>query len=387
MTQSKVYLDHNASAPLLAEAQEAMKRTMTMEGNPSSVHAHGRALSNTIEGARRSVAKAAGAKASEVVFTGSASEAITQGIIGGVRHFGLSRVIVSAGEHAAVTSAARISGVPVQTIGLLPNGEIDLEALGAALGETAENGERALVALHWVNNETGVIQPIAEIEKIVGPTPHILFVDAVQGFAKLPMDFSSSSCDMMAITAHKIGGPAGVGALLMKSHCDSVRLIPGGGQEHGRRSGTENPAGIVGLARALELAVQGLPEASKRMRRLRDRLEQGLSERIPGLAVTAEQAPRTPNTLHLSLPDVESDALLTLLDAEGIAVSAGSACSTGSLEPSHVLLAHGLPPERLHGALRLSLSRDTVDAEIERVLELMPAMVERLRALDPGASR
>jgi cysteine desulfurase len=161
-------------------------------------------------------------------------------------------------------------------------------------------------------------------------------------------------------------------------------MLTGGGQERGRRSGTENPAGIVGLARALELATEALPEAAPRMARLRDRLQRGLSERVEGLWVTAAETPRTPNTLHLSLADVESEALLTLLDEAGIAVSAGSACSTGSLEPSHVLLAQGLPAERMHGALRFSLSRDTTEDEIGRVLELMPPLVERLRALARG---
>ncbi len=372
MTQSTVYLDHNASAPLLAEAQEAMIKTMAMEGNPSSVHAHGRALANVVEGARRSVAKAAGARSSEVVFTGSASEAITQGIVGGVRHFALNCVIVSAGEHAAVASAARISGVPVCTIGLLANGEIDMEALGAALGETAENGERALVALHWVSNETGVIQPIAEIEKIVGPTPHVLFVDAVQGFAKLPMDFSSSACDMMAITAHKIGGPAGVGALLMKSHCDSVRLIPGGGQEHGRRGGTQSAALIAGFGAASEAYASHFD--AQKCTDLIASLERQLGELCPDMVIFGREALRIGFVSNFALPGVKNTSLVMGLDLEGISVSAGSACSSGKVSRSHVLEAMGISEELTDCAIRISVgwtsTQDDINAAVAAITKI-----------------
>jgi cysteine desulfurase len=259
-------------------------------------------------------------------------------------------------------------------------GRLDLDELRRCL----RPGETRLVSVMAANNESGVAYPMREIASLCHEAGALYHCDAVQAVGKLPLHDAGHFVDLLSISAHKFHGPKGSGALLVRDGVALRAMVTGGGQERGRRSGTENPAGIVGLAAALELATQALPEAAPRMARLRDRLEQGLREQVRNLWVTAAEAPRTPNTLHLSMADVESDALLTLLDEAGIAVSAGSACSTGSLEASHVLIAHGLPAERMHGALRLSLSRDTTEEEIDRVLELMPPLIARLRSLGPG---
>src|SRR5690606_10103635 len=242
MTKAAIYLDHNAASPLLPEARAALVAGLEMTGNASSVHGHGRALRNLIDMARAQVAALAGAERKQVVFTGSATEAITQAIVGGAKTFASSAIVISAGEHAAVQQAAEMTGLPVVTIGLLPSGCIDLDQLAAVI---AEAQGALLVALHWVNAETGVVQRVRRINALVATTRHTLFIDAVQAFGKLPLDFAASAPDMMAVSGHKIGAPAGIGALLVKAHADTVRLIPGGGQEQGRRGGSEAAALIA----------------------------------------------------------------------------------------------------------------------------------------------
>ena len=211
MTRPAIYLDHNAASPLLPEAREALVSALALTGNPSSVHSHGRALRNVLETARGQVAALAGAERKQVVFTGSATEAITQAIVGGARTFGSRAVVISAGEHAAVAKAAEATGLPVITVGLLADGSIDLDQLAEMVAQADGN---LLVALHWVNNETGVVQPVGRINALVGPTRHTLFIDAVQAFGKLELDFAASAPDMMAVSGHKIGASAGAGALL-----------------------------------------------------------------------------------------------------------------------------------------------------------------------------
>ncbi|RYE81346.1 MAG: aminotransferase class V-fold PLP-dependent enzyme, partial [Hyphomicrobiales bacterium] len=252
MTRTAIYLDHNASAPLLPEARQALLGALELTGNPSSVHGHGRALRNLIEAARGKVAALAGAQRDQVVFTGSATEAITQAIVGGARAFGVDAVLVSAGDHAAVLKAAEATGLPVKQIGLDADGLIQVEQIATAVKSADSVGMKLLVAVHLVNNETGVIQPVDRLEVLVGPSPHYLFVDAVQAFGKVGLEFSSRAPDMMAVSGHKIGAPAGIGALLMKGHADQVRLIPGGGQETGRRGGTESAGLIAAFGAAAE---------------------------------------------------------------------------------------------------------------------------------------
>jgi cysteine desulfurase len=224
MRVSPTYLDHNASAPLLPEARDAIVAGLAMTGNPSSVHGHGRALRGLVDDARAKVATLAGATREQVVFTGSATEAITQAIVGGTKALGVGGIVVSAGDHTAALKAAEATGLPVTQVGLDADGWIRIEEIAAAMARADQAGEKLLVAVHLVNNETGVIQPVDRIDVLVGASPHYLFVDAVQAFGKMTLEFAAGAPDMMAVSAHKIGGPAGVGALLMKGHANQVRL-------------------------------------------------------------------------------------------------------------------------------------------------------------------
>jgi cysteine desulfurase len=373
MTRPAIYLDHNAASPLLPAARAAMLEVLELVGNPSSVHGHGRALRGVIDRARGDVARLAGAERGQVVFTGSATEALTQAIIGGAKTFKSDGLLLTAGEHAAVLSAASATGLPVSTVGLDRSGRIDLHQLRAALAVAEGN---LLVAVHWVNNETGVVQPIAEINALVGPTPHTLVVDAVQAFGRLPLDFAFSAPDMMAVSAHKIGGPAGVGALLVKSHADTVRLIPGGGQELGRRGGTESAPLIAGFGAA---AAQNAYDV-ERMRALVERTEAGLRNMAPDVVIFGADAVRAGNVVNFAVPGVASATAMMALDLAGISVSSGSACSSGKVGPSHVLAAMGVPPELAACALRVSFGWNSTAEEADAFLASYETILQRQRA-------
>lgn len=366
MTQSGVYLDHNASTMLLAEARAAIGVSLDLTGNPSSVHGAGRALKALLEKARDQIVKTTGAERAHVVFTGSATEAITQAIVGGAKTLGFDEVIISAGEHAAVLKAAEMTGLPVTQIGLSTDGVIDVEALAEAVNATGEAGRVALVGVHAVNNETGIVQPVDEIEALVGPTPHFLFVDAVQAFGKLPLNFAARATDMMAISAHKIGGPAGVGALLMKAHCDAARLIPGGGQEQGRRGGTESVALIAGFGAAAEKFSTAYDADA--ILKLVDELEAGLQQFDIGVEVFGAGAVRIGNVVNFAVPGMKASVAMMGLDLEGVAVSSGSACSSGKVGRSHVLEAMGVAPELGDCALRVSLGWSSTRKDVDAFL-------------------
>ena len=370
MTRPAIYLDHNAASPLLPEARAALVAALDLVGNASSVHGHGRALRNLIDTARAQVAALAGAERKQVVFTGSATEAITQALVGGAKTFGTSALVISAGEHAAVSKAAEATGLPVITIGLLPDGSIDLDQLANVMA-TAEGN--LLVALHWVNNETGVVQDITRINALVGPTRHTLFIDAVQAFGKLPLDFAASAPDMMAVSGHKIGAPQGIGALLVKAHADTVRLIPGGGQEQGRRGGTEAAAliaafGAAAAAFETRYAAAGVPE-------LVSRLEAGLPADC-----TVFGGNRLGNVVNFAVPGVKNATAMMGLDLLGISVSSGSACSSGKVGPSHVLAAMGVAPELADCALRVSLGWNSTGDDVDAFLAGYRSILERHRA-------
>ncbi|UJW86271.1 cysteine desulfurase family protein [Devosia sp. SL43] len=373
MTRPAIYLDHNAASPLLPEARSALVAALDLMGNPSSVHGHGRALRNLIDTARGQVATLAGAERKQVVFTGSATEAITQAIVGGAKAFASTAIVVSAGEHAAVTKAAEATGLPVITIGLLPDGSIDLDQLADVIFGAEGN---LLVALHWVNNETGVVQPIGRISAIVGPTRHTLFIDAVQAFGKLPLDFATSAPDMMAISGHKIGAPAGIGALLVKAHADVVRLIPGGGQEQGRRGGTEATALIAGFGAAASAI--GARYATADVPRLINRLEADLKSAIPGVAIFG--ATRLGNVTNFAVPGVKNATAMMALDLMGLSVSSGSACSSGKVGPSHVLAAMGVAPELADCALRISMGWNSTVDDVNAFVAGYQSILERQRA-------
>jgi cysteine desulfurase len=377
MLRQAIYLDHNASAPLLPEARAAMIAALELTGNPSSVHAHGRALRAAIEAARDKVAALAGADRQQVVFTGSATEAITQAIVGGVEPLGIDRIVISAGEHAAVSRAAEAAGLPVSTIGLDGKGVVRLDELASALDAADAAGKRLLVAVHWVNNETGVVQPIAKIEALVGPTPHYLVVDAVQAFGKLPLDFAAGPADMIAASAHKIGGPVGVGALLVKAHADGVRLIPGGGQEQNRRGGTESAALIAGFGAAAEVFADRYGSAA--VADLAEALERGLLEIAPDITIFGQDAPRLGNVLNFAVPGLKASTALMGLDLLGISVSSGSACSSGKVGPSHVLKAMGVAPDIAECALRVSLGWSSTPQDVSTFLSGFAEVLGRHR--------
>jgi cysteine desulfurase len=374
MSASVTYLDHNASAPLLPEARAAVLKALELTGNPSSVHGHGRALRALVDESRAKVAKASGATREQVVFTGSATEAITQAIVSGAKALDVQGVVVSAGCHTAAIKAAEASGLPVTQVGLDENGVIRVENIAAAMAR-AEG--RLLVAVHLVNNETGVVQPMDRIEVLVGASPHFLFVDAVQALGKIELDFAGRAADMMAVSAHKIGGPQGVGALLMKGHADQVRLIPGGGQETGRRGGTEATALIAGFGAAAE-AFPAYYLAAEPVHIL-ERAVQGLRSLAPNAVIFGEKAERIGNTLNFAVPGLKNAVAMMGLDLTGISISSGSACSSGKVGPSHVLKAMGVPSELSECAMRLSVGWNSTAADIDAFIEGLTEVLERHR--------
>jgi cysteine desulfurase len=364
MARQSIYLDHNATAPLRPEARAALLSALEFTGNPSSVHAHGRKLRDLIETGRQQVAKLAGAETRQVVLTGSATEALTQAVVGGARVFGVGAIAISAGEHAAVTRAAEATGLPVWIIGLDQSGRIDLDQMRTILARADEEGVTLLVAVHWVNNETGVVQPMGQVSALVGPTRHTLVVDAVQAYGKLDLDFAASAPDMMAISGHKIGAPAGIGALLVKGHADTVRLIPGGGQEQGRRGGTEAAA----LISAFGAAAAAGPMDLELVNALCRRVEARLREMAPEVMIFGEAAERVGNVVNFAVPGLSNATAMMALDLQGLSVSAGSACSSGKVSASHVLLAMGFERNIAECALRVSFGWNSTSEDADAFL-------------------
>ena len=378
MTRSSIYLDHNASAPLLPEARAAMLAAFELVGNPSSVHSHGRALRAAIDRARAEVAELAGAEREQVVFTGSATEAITQAIVAGARAFGAGAIVVSAGEHQAVLRAAEATGLPVRRVPLDGNGQIAVDDIAAAIAEADGTGLRLLVAVHLVNNETGVVQPVTAIERLVGPSHHVLFVDAVQALGKLPLEFAARATDLMAISSHKIGGPAGTAALLMKGHAADVRLIPGGGQESGRRGGTEAAALIAGFGAAAAAFSRRYRSAD--IAELLRRVETDMRESVPDLVVFGQETERIGNVCNVAGPGLRVSGAVMGLDLAGLSVSSGSACSSGKVGPSHVLAAMGVAAELSECALRVSLGWSSSADDVAAYLKGFGDVVGRHRS-------
>lgn len=373
-----IYLDHNASAPLLPEARAAHVAALDLVGNPSSVHAQGRALRGIIDRARADVAKLAGAERDQVVFTGSATEAITQAIVGGARAFGVDAILVSRGEHTAVLKAAEATGLPVKRVGLDADGLIKVDEIAAAIAEADMVGMRLLVAVHIVNNETGVIQPVDRIEMLVGPSPHFLFVDAAQAYGKIVLEFASRPPDLLAISGHKIGGGVGAAALLMKGHADQVRLIPGGGQESGRRGGTENAPAIAGFAAAAVAFPDHFYRAN--VSELVRAAEDGMRSIAPDLVVFGENTDRIGNVSNFAVSGLRNSVAMMGLDLAGISVSSGSACSSGKVGPSHVLAAMGVGDDLSECALRISFGWSSTMADVEAYLQAFGEVVGRHKA-------
>jgi cysteine desulfurase len=364
----RVYLDWNATTPLRREAREAMAAAWDISGNPSSVHAEGRQARRLVEEARGGVAGAIGASQRNVIFTSGGTEANALALTPGLwRGSGVpvARLFVSAIEHASVLVAGRFPLEATGTIGVTRSGLVDLDGLRTAL----QDGPPALVSIMLANNETGALQPVAAAAEIVHATGGLLHVDAIQALGKIPFDIKLIDADLVTLSAHKIGGPKGVGALVLAEGVLGFEpLLRGGGQELGRRAGTENVVGIAGFGAAAKAAMAALAKDAIRLETQRNRLEAALCK-TPGVIVFSADVPRLPNTTLFTVPDLKAETAVIGFDLAGIAVSSGSACSSGKVQPSHVLEAMGFGPELAKGAVRLSLGWSTSDADIDRCLE------------------
>ncbi|ERT08484.1 cysteine desulfurase NifS [Lyngbya aestuarii BL J] len=377
-----IYLDNNATTQVDPAVIEAMLPYLTTYfGNPSSMHSFGGQVGQAVKQGRLQIASLLGAEASEIVFTSCGTEGDNAAIRAALSAQPNKRhIITTVVEHPAVLNLCKRlekEGYTVTYLSVDDQGLLDLHELEAAL-----TGNTALVSVMYANNETGVIFPIEEIGQIVKEKGALFHVDAVQAVGKVPLDMKTSTIDMLTLSGHKIHAPKGIGALYVRRGVRFRPFMIGGHQERGRRGGTENVAGIVALGKAAELAQQHLLEVETE-KRLRDRLEQGILSAIPNTVVNGHSTKRLPNTTNIGFKYIEGEAILLSLNQFGICASSGSACTSGSLEPSHVLRALGLPYSVLHGSIRFSLSRYTTDAEIDRVLEVMPQVVERLRAMSP----
>jgi len=364
----RVYLDWNATTPLRPEAREAMAAAWDLSGNPSSVHAEGRTARRLVEDARAAVAGALGALPRDVVFTSGGTEANALALTPALRRgsaLPVQRLMVSAIEHASVLAGGRFPREAISILGVTRSGLVDVDRLRTALAD----GPPALVSIMLANNETGAIQPVRDAAEIVHVAGGLLHVDAIQAFGKIPVDIKAIEADLVTLSAHKFGGPKGVGALVLAEGLSGPDpLLRGGGQERGHRAGTENVAGIAGFGAALRAATTGLERDAFRLESLRDRLESGLRQ-TPGVIVFSDDAPRLPNTTLFTAPGLKAETAVIGFDLAGIAVSSGSACSSGKVQPSHVLEAMGTGPELAKGAVRLSLGWSTSAADIDRCLE------------------
>jgi len=379
----RIYLDHNATTPLLPEVIDRMTGTLREEfGNPSSVHHFGQQAKAAIDEARTEVATLLSADPSEVLFTSGGTESDNIAIRGAAEALeatGRRHLIASSIEHEAVLNTLKALAKRGWRTTLLPvdqTGIVAPDALRAALAD-----DTALVSVMHANNEIGTIQPIAELARIAHDRGALFHNDAVQSAAKLPVSVRSLGVDMLSISAHKFYGPKGVGALWIRRGLRVLPLLTGGRQERSRRAGTENVAGIVGMGVAARIARGKMADEGTRLSALRDRLEAEILAAVPGTAVNGAREPRVPNTTNVSFDRVEAESLLIALDLEGIAVSTGSACSSGTLEPSHVLKAMGFNAHRAQNSIRFSLGASSTDAEIDRVIAVLPRMVEKLRSL------
>ena len=372
MTPDRLYLDANASAPLLAEARAAILGALEAGGNPSSIHAEGRAARGLIEDAREAVAALAGARARDVIFTSGATEAAAMAL---QPMEGFGPLLIGAGEHPAVVAGHRFGVDASKSIALTSAGGLDLAALEAALAQA--NGARPLLALQAVNNETGAIQPVAEAAALVHAAGGLVVTDAVQGAGRIDCRLEILGADLAFFSAHKIGGPKGVGALVKRAGLTPAPLVRGGGQERGQRGGTENVPGIAGFGAAARGALERRDAENARLGVLRDALERGLRALAPDVVIFAADAPRVANTSCFSVPGTDAAMALIALDLKGVAVSSGAACSSGKVGPSRVLAAMGVPPELAKGALRVSFGWWNGAGDVERFLQAFAGVGRR----------
>ena len=383
VNSKRIYLDNAATTPLRSEVAQAMREApFDINFNPSSLHAEGRRAAGVLDAARARVAAVLGAARKEIVFTSSGTEANNLAILGVLRARGPgARLVTTAFEHRAVLEAAeraRAEGFAVTSLGVGGEGFVDVGEFAEAL-----RPQTALASIVYANNEIGTVQPLAELARIARERGVLFHTDAVAAPHWLPLDVHELGVDLLSLSAHKCGGPKGVGALYVRRGVPVAPLLYGGGQEFGLRPGTQNLAGIAGMTEALELAAREREAQSQRVSTLRDRLESAVQAAISGIRVNGA-APRLPNLLNISFAGLDSSSLLIALDLAGVAVSAGSACASGSPEPSHVIKALRTGEEWERGAMRFSLGISTTDEEVERVVELLPRLVADLRR--PGSS-
>ncbi|TIP06783.1 MAG: cysteine desulfurase [Mesorhizobium sp.] len=386
MAATRAYLDYNASAPLIAEARSAMVAALDA-ANPSSVHTEGRAARRLVEDARRDVARLVNARPEHVVFTSGATEAASTLLTpdwqmgrGAIR---MSHLYVSEADHPCVLNGGRFASAQVTRIGVDSNGIADIEALAAALAQHDKAAGLPLVAIHAANNETGVVQPVGRIAEIVKAAGGVLVVDAVQAAGRIPLDMSGAYADYLILSSHKIGGPKGVGAIVAASDLMMPRpLVNGGGQEKGHRAGTENVAGIAGFGAAARAALAGL-DGMDAVARRRDEVEAIVTELAPDAEIFGNGAQRLANTTFFAIPGVKAETAQIAFDLAGVALSAGSACSSGKVGPSHVLKAMGHGDSL--GALRVSIGRATGAEEIEAFRAALAAIVARRAGKEEAA--
>ncbi|XIA62714.1 cysteine desulfurase family protein [Bradyrhizobium sp. TZ2] len=373
----RVYLDWNATTPLRPEARQAMAAAWEVAGNPSSVHAEGRQARRLVEDARAAIAAAVAARPQDVVFSSGGTEANVLALTPGLRRGAgdpVRRLLVSAIEHTSVLSGGRFPAEAIGTIKVTGSGLVDLGQLRGLIAD----GPPALVSVMLANNETGAVQPVGEIADVVHEAGGLLHVDAIQALGKIPFDIKSMQADLITLSAHKIGGPKGVGALVMAEEVQGLEpLLRGGGQELGRRAGTENVAGIAAFGAAVRAAMARLQGDADRLQGLRNRLEAGLKQ-TPGMILFSADAPRLPNTTLFSVPGLRAETAVIGFDLGGIAVSSGSACSSGKVQPSHVLAAMGVDKELAQGAVRISLGWSTSEADIDLALEAWRKLADGL---------
>jgi cysteine desulfurase len=374
----RIYLDHNATTPLDPSALEAMVAVLREGfGNPSSLHWYGQKARAVVEEARREVAALVGAPPAEIVFTGSGTEAdnlALRGVAARTKEPRRKIVCTTIEHHAVVRTLEALGeeGWPVATVRVSESGLVDLDDLRATVDDRV-----ALVSIMLANNETGVVQPVAEAARLAHERGALVHCDAVQAAGKIPLDVNALDVDLLSLSAHKFYGPKGTGALYVRRGTAMQPLLRGGGQERNRRAGTENVAGAAGMGRAAAVASASLEAESRRLETLRDRLEAGLLA-LPGARRNGE-GPRVPNTANVSFEGAEAEGLVMALDLEGIAVSTGAACAAGGTQPSHVLAAMGLRPERVQGSVRFSLGRTTTTAGVDRTVHAVAACLERQR--------
>lgn len=380
----RIYLDHAATTPVKQEVLDAMMPYFTQNfGNPSSVYQVAQINKKAVDEAREKVASLLGAHPNEIFFTAGGSESdnwAIKGIVEANKSKG-NHIITSKIEHHAVLHTCEYlekQGYEVTYLNVNENGQIDLDELKAAIKDTT-----ILITIMYANNEVGSIMPIKEIGQIAKEHGVAFHTDAVQAIGQVKINVKDENIDALSMSGHKIYGPKGVGVLYIRRGLKITNLIHGGAQERGRRAGTENVPGIVGLAKAMELAYTDFEEKNTRIKGLRDKLMNGILNTVPYCKLNGDPVNRLSNNVNIGFEFVEGESLLLLLDMNGVAASSGSACTSGSLDPSHVLLALGLPHEKAHGSLRMTLGEKTTEEEIDYVLEKLPAIVQRMRDMSP----